>query len=108
MATYEYRRFPCGVIARDVTWGSASASVTCSTCGREARRVYSPPTVSRTAKPVARSLEPEEKSRDEPEVVTQVPLSSRQPPAGSEHPRPAPQPGLQNRIVHTAMEGTYA
>ena len=108
MATYEYRCFQCGVIERDVTWGSASASVTCSTCGREARRVYSPPMVYRTAKPVARALEREEKSRDEPEVVTQVPLSSRQPPAASEHPRPAAQPGLQNRIVHTATGGTYA
>jgi hypothetical protein len=108
MATCEYRCFQCGVIERDVTWGSAPASVTCSTCGREARRVYSPPMVYRTAKLVARALEREEKVRDEREVVTQVPLSSRRPPAASEHPRPAPQPGPQNRIVHTTTGGAYA
>lgn len=108
MATYEYRCFQCGVIERDLTWGSAPTSLTCSSCGREARRVYSPPMVYRTAKPVNRALEREEKSRDEPEVVTQVPPSNRQPPAASEHPRPAPQPGPQNRIIHTTTGGTYA
>ena len=90
MVTCEYRCFQRGVIEREVTFGSASASVTCPTCGREARRVYSPPMVYRTAKPVARALEREEKVRDEREVVTQVPLSNRQPPAASEHPRPGP------------------
>jgi hypothetical protein len=108
MATYEYRCFHCGVIEREVTWGSASASVTCSTSGREPTRVYSPPMVYRTAKPVARALDCEEKSRDEPDVVTQVPLSSRLPPAASEHLRPTPQAGLQDRIVHTATGGMYA
>jgi hypothetical protein len=97
--------FQYGIIEGDGTWGSAS--VTC-TCGREARRVYSPPMVYRTAKLVARALEREEKVRDEREVVTQVPLSSRRPPAASEHPRPAPQPGPQNRIVHTTTGGAYA
>src|ERR1700738_2939335 len=108
MATCEHRCFQCGVSERDVTWGSASASVTWPTGGREARRVYSPPMVHRTAKHVAPALEREEKGRDEGEVVTQVPLSSRQPPAASEHPRPAPHPGPQNRIVHTTTGGAYA
>ena len=108
MATYEYRCFQCGLTERDATSGRAPASVTCSTCGREARRVYSPPMVHRTAKPVARASEREKKSRDQPEVVTQVPLSNRPPPAASEHPRPAPQPGPRNRIVHTTTGGAYA
>ncbi|MCU1380932.1 MAG: hypothetical protein JWN29_3915 [Acidimicrobiales bacterium] len=89
MATYEYRCFQCGVIERDVTWSSAPASVTCSSCGREARRVYPPPMVRRTAKPVDRALALEEMCR-EPEVITQVPPSNRQPP------------------IHTATGGTYA
>jgi putative FmdB family regulatory protein len=108
MATYEYRCFQCGVVERDLTSGSAPASVTCSSCGREARRVYSPPMVYRTANPVGRALEREEKSRYEPEAVTQVAPRNRQPPAASEHPRPAPQAGPQNRIIHTITGGMYA
>ena len=104
MATYEYRCFQCGVIERAVTSGGASV-VTCSTCGREARRVYSPSMVYRTAKPVARSLEREQKSRDEPEVVTQVPLSSRQPPAASEHPKDRPPNPVSKTASSTQQRG---
>ena len=76
MATYEYRCEQDGVFEVTRPIGTAPASMTCSVCGREARRIISLPTIrsgSRTAWTAA--MDRAQKSRYEPDVVTSLPPS---------------------------------
>jgi putative FmdB family regulatory protein len=84
VATYEYRCDDCGRFDRQLPMGAAPASAPCPACGRDARRVFSPPLTNRTPRPLAAMLAREEASRDHPEVVDRVPPRRRPP-------RPAPQ-----------------
>ncbi len=80
MATYQYRCGQHGDVEITEAMGSAPASVTCPTCGAEARRVFSAPMLSFKS-PESRELhgaiERAEKSRDEPDVVTSLPAKGR-------------------------------
>jgi hypothetical protein len=49
----------------------AGAPARCPECGRGARRVFSPPGLALLARPVRRALDREEKSANEPEVVSE-------------------------------------
>jgi putative FmdB family regulatory protein len=73
VAVYEYRCSDCGIFERSMPMGTATGSVVCPTCGRDANRVFSVPTTYRTPKPLAAMLAREEKSRDYPQIVDRVP-----------------------------------
>ena len=87
VATYEYRCEDCGGFEQRMAMGTATASVACPTCGRDAKRVFSVPMTSRTPRPLATMLAREEASRDYPEVVDRLP--PRQRPRRSAPPNPA-------------------
>jgi len=62
----------------------ASSRTCCPTCQGEARRVFTPPRLTRVAAPIRQALETEEASAHEPRVVTEKrgrPLRRRQEPA---------------------------
>lgn len=76
MAIYEYRCALDGVFEITRPLGTAPESVRCSTCGSEARRIISMPTViSGTRSAWSTAIEHAEKSRYEPDVVTSLPAS---------------------------------
>jgi len=85
MATYEYLCPVCGRFDVRLPMGTAPASRGCSGCGREARRVFSPPGFSWVQPALSAALDREEQSRDAPAVVSGVP--------GRRRPRP-PHPAL--------------
>lgn len=91
MVSYQYRCWQCGVYEVRRPMGEAPATCRCATCGLTGRRLYSAPSLARTPKAVGEALTRAEKSRDEPEVVTQVP------PGASPHSSPSrPPPGVAN------------
>ena len=49
----------------------ANSRACCPTCQREARRVFTPPRLTRLAAPMRRALETEEASAHEPRVATE-------------------------------------
>ncbi|GHF84665.1 FmdB family zinc ribbon protein [Streptomyces thermodiastaticus] len=69
MTTYEYSCARCGRFEKQLAMGSAPGTHACPACGGEARRVYSPPGVTRVPASVAVLREREERSREAPEVV---------------------------------------
>lgn len=73
VATYEYRCDIDGVFDVMRSFGTAPASIACSACGRESRRVYSLPFLPSPAREVIAAIDRSEKSRDEPEVVRSLP-----------------------------------
>jgi putative FmdB family regulatory protein len=81
MATYEYLCPDCGRFDVHVPIGTAPSSLDCSTCEREARRVFSSPSFSRVHPALSAALDREEQSREAPAVVSGVPNRRRpQPP----------------------------
>jgi len=60
----------CGSFEVARPMAEASGRTCCPTCQGEARRVFTPPRLSRLATPVRRALETEEASAHEPRVVT--------------------------------------
>ena len=74
MAIYEYRCDEDGVFEVTLPLGTAPPAITCPECGGQARRVFTKP-MSRSSAPRAlvAAIEHEEKSRDEPDVVTSLP-----------------------------------
>lgn len=88
MATYQYRCRDCGSfeVARPI--GQALPREACSACGRESRRVFTPPMLGRTPQALARALRVQEASANEPRAVGEVP-PARRTPAPSTDPRHA-------------------
>lgn len=80
MAIYEYRCPQCGVFEIALAMGSASRSHGCVHCENEARRFFSIPHLTRSPTALHTAIERVEKSRDEPELVTQVPARKNQRP----------------------------
>ncbi|GLW66888.1 hypothetical protein Arub01_51320 [Actinomadura rubrobrunea] len=87
MATYEYACPGCGAFEVRLALGTAPATRACPLCGREGRRLFSPPALARTPKAVRQSREREERSREAPEVVSEVPPRRRT--GARPHPAPA-------------------
>ncbi|WP_433170974.1 FmdB family zinc ribbon protein [Actinoallomurus sp. CA-150999] len=77
MATYEYTCPGCGSFDVRLALGTAPATRECPACGRDSRRVYSAPALTRTSPTVRASREREERSREAPEIVSGVPPSRR-------------------------------
>ncbi|WP_089205899.1 FmdB family zinc ribbon protein [Streptosporangium subroseum] len=85
MAIYEYLCPACGPFDVRLPIGTAPLSRGCSTCERGARRVFSPPNISRTHPALSAALDRDEQSREAPAVVSSLPVRRR--------PRP-PHPAL--------------
>lgn len=92
MATYEYVCPECGYFDVHLPMGTAPPARSCSTCGCDARRVFSSPNFSWVPPALSTALDREEQSRDAPEVVPGVPRRRRRPqaphPALARLPRP--------------------
>ncbi|GAA3156393.1 hypothetical protein GCM10010521_50580 [Streptomyces rameus] len=91
MATYEYRCGRCGSFDVKLPIGTAPDAWDCPVCAAAARRVYSVPGLARTSAAAAALHTREERSREAPDVVSEVPpgrTAPRQPhPALSRLPR---------------------
>ncbi|UUN25562.1 FmdB family zinc ribbon protein [Streptomyces sp. FIT100] len=92
MATYEYLCSRCGPFDVKLAIGTAPGLHGCPTCAGTARRVYSPPALTKTSHEAASLHALEEKAREAPAVVSEVPSHSKVPPrphpALSRLPRP--------------------
>lgn len=92
MATYEYSCNRCGSFDVKLPIGTAPTEQVCPQCSGKARRVYSSPATAFTSPVVAGLREQEEKSREDPAVVTRVPPRQAEPrpthPALARLPRP--------------------
>ncbi|MDA3630286.1 FmdB family zinc ribbon protein [Saccharopolyspora oryzae] len=75
MATYEYDCPRCGRFETRQPMGTAADSHTCPTCLGNAHRVFSAPHLNAVPEQLSAALAREERSRAEPEVVTEVPDS---------------------------------
>lgn len=73
MATYEYDCPRCGRFETHQVIGTAPASHACPDCHRSARRVFSAPHLTSVPAPLRAALDRAERSRSEPDVVTEVP-----------------------------------
>ncbi|AWI27423.1 FmdB family zinc ribbon protein [Streptomyces tirandamycinicus] len=92
MATYEYLCSRCGPFDVKLAIGTAPTSHGCPVCTGTARRVYSSPGLALTSHTVAALHERDERSREAPAVVSEVPpgrsVPRRPHPALSRLPRP--------------------
>ncbi|HEV7907495.1 MAG TPA: zinc ribbon domain-containing protein [Pseudonocardiaceae bacterium] len=88
---YSYRCPRCGTFDLRCDLGEAPAAATCPECAQQSKRVFTPPLLSRTPRPVADLRTREEASRSEPEVVSA-------PPAALKAPRPAAPNPAQARL----------
>ncbi|GII25673.1 zinc ribbon domain-containing protein [Planosporangium mesophilum] len=79
MATYGYRCPWDGDFELRFAIGTATASSPCPTCGCDARRVFSPPSLARTPPALAAAIDASWRSAETPEVVSSVPARSREP-----------------------------
>ncbi|MGW1679232.1 FmdB family zinc ribbon protein [Saccharopolyspora sp. NPDC002376] len=78
MATYEYECPRCGRFDTHQAIGTAADSHACPDCQRSSRRVFSAPHLTTVPAQLHAALDHEERSRSEPDVVTEVPgLPSR-------------------------------
>jgi putative FmdB family regulatory protein len=71
MPVYVFSCPECGTFELSLPMARAAGAASCPGCAREARRVFTPPSLTRLAKPLRRVLETEEASAHEPRVVTQ-------------------------------------
>ncbi|TDC60848.1 zinc ribbon domain-containing protein [Actinomadura sp. GC306] len=92
MAIYQYRCENCGAFDVSRPIGTAADAEDCAGCGGAAARVFTAPHLTRTSGPLARALQAQEASADEPRVVKRSPSSKpAAPPADPRHallPRP--------------------
>ncbi|MFF4487124.1 FmdB family zinc ribbon protein [Streptomyces sp. NPDC001544] len=92
MATYEYSCGRCGSFDLKLPIGTAPTQSSCPRCKDAARRVYSSPALASTPPAVAALRGREERSRENPEVVTRIPAGNAKPsrahPALARLPRP--------------------
>ncbi|QUH01479.1 zinc ribbon domain-containing protein [Saccharopolyspora erythraea] len=84
MATYEYDCPDCGRFDAHEPIGTAADTHECPGCRGQARRIFSAPHLVATSAPMRRARAIEERSADEPAVVSEVPG----------RPPPAPHPAL--------------
>jgi len=83
MPVYVFACPECGSFELARPMAEASSRARCPACQREARRVFTPPRLSRLAAPMRRALDTEEASAHEPRVVTEKrgrPLRQRREP----------------------------
>lgn len=73
MVAYEYRCNQHGLFDVSRPMGDAPTTASCIQCGEHAVRVYSVPMTGRTPAHISAVIDRAERSRDEPEVVTQLP-----------------------------------
>jgi putative FmdB family regulatory protein len=71
MPVYVFSCHDCGPFELSRPMAETGTAAHCPVCLREARRVFTPPGLTRLATPVRRALETEEASAHEPRVVTQ-------------------------------------
>ena len=71
MPMYVFACQECGSFELARPMAEASSRACCPTCQSEARRVFTPPRLTRLAAPMRRALETEEASAHEPRVVTE-------------------------------------
>ncbi|WP_193517323.1 FmdB family zinc ribbon protein [Nocardiopsis kunsanensis] len=76
MAIYQFMCEEHGGLELEAAMGTAPPTLSCPDCGRQARRVFSAPTLGRTPRAVATAFERAERSADEPNVVTSLPPRS--------------------------------
>jgi putative FmdB family regulatory protein len=84
MPVYVFACHECGPFELARPMAEASSRASCPTCQHEARRVFTPPLLSRLGAPMRRALDTEEASAHEPRVVTELrgrPLRQRREPA---------------------------
>jgi putative FmdB family regulatory protein len=84
MPVYAFSCQACGLFELSRPMAETGKAARCPNCLREARRVFTPPALTRLARPVRQVLEKEEASAHEPHVVTQKagrPLPQRRSPA---------------------------
>ncbi|MFD8999903.1 FmdB family zinc ribbon protein [Streptomyces sp. NPDC059582] len=77
MATYEYLCSRCGAFEVKLPIGTAPTGFGCPACAGNAKRVYSSPGFARTSHAVASLHAREDRSREVPEVVSEVPSRGR-------------------------------
>jgi putative FmdB family regulatory protein len=71
MPVYVFTCEECGPFELSRPMAETGRAADCPSCLREARRVFTPPSLTRLARPVRQALETEEASAHEPRVVTQ-------------------------------------
>ncbi|MFG2884617.1 FmdB family zinc ribbon protein [Streptomyces sp. NPDC048297] len=86
MATYEYLCSHCGPFDVRLAIGTAPRIYECPVCAGGALRVYSAPALTHTSKEAAALHVREERSREAPAVVSEVPPRTR----ARQQPRPHP------------------
>ena len=80
MAIYEYRCEVDGPFDVNLPIGTEPSSIACPACAGEAGRVFTNPMVSFAPRPLVAALEHEEKTRERPDIVTQLPPSHKRTP----------------------------
>ena len=83
MPVYVFSCEECGSFELSRPMAETGKAAQCPVCLRDARRVFTPPGLTRLARPVRQALETEEASAHEPHVVTQMrgrPLPQRRSP----------------------------
>jgi putative FmdB family regulatory protein len=70
MATYRFLCPSCGPFDVVLPMGTAPPYRDCTRCDRPGRRLFTAPHLSRLAPALAGALAREERSRDEPEIVS--------------------------------------
>ena len=81
MATYEYRCARCGRFETAYPLGTAPPDARCPQCDNASHRVFTMPHVSLLSKELGRAHERAEKTRDEPEIVSEIPAGPHARPA---------------------------
>jgi putative FmdB family regulatory protein len=71
MPVYVFNCHECGTFELSRPMAEAGQAAQCPICRGEVRRVFTPPNLTRLARPVRQALETEEASAHEPRVVTQ-------------------------------------
>lgn len=73
MATYEYWCATDGIVEVALPMGTAQPRWPCPTCRADARRIFSAPMLALAPRPLVAAIDRTEKTRDEPDVVTELP-----------------------------------
>jgi putative FmdB family regulatory protein len=75
MTLYEYRCAACDAVELNFAIGQAPQSAECPGCGRQVRRVFSPPRLSIAGTSAYKLLDSTARSAHEPDVVSGLPGS---------------------------------